>query len=86
MRRPQAFGLDQDGHWNWFIETYGHLPLYPVAPILFVVATCYLLGNALIDDSSRWPTLAIFGVIALGVPIYYLTVARTSRGAGERAG
>ena len=57
-----------------------------VAPILFVVATCYLLGNALIDDSSRWPTLAIFGVIALGVPIYYLTVARTSRGAGERAG
>jgi amino acid transporter len=51
-------------------------PLYPIAPILFVLATCYLLVNALIDPSSRWPTLAIFGVIALGVPIYYLTVGR----------
>ena len=51
-------------------------PLYPFAPILFVVATAYLLGNALIDESSRWPTLAIFGVILLGVPVYYLTVGR----------
>jgi amino acid transporter len=51
-------------------------PLYPFAPILFVVATAYLLGNALIDESSRWPTLAIFGVILVGVPLYYLTVGR----------
>ena len=51
-------------------------PLYPFAPILFVVATAYLLGNALIDESSRWPTLAIFGVILAGVPVYYLTVGR----------
>jgi len=52
-------------------------PLYPYAPILFVVATAYLLGNALIDESSRWPTLAIFGVILVGVPVYYLTVGRS---------
>ncbi len=54
-------------------------PLYPFAPILFVVASAYLLGNALIDDSSRWPTLAIFGVILVGVPVYYLTVGRRVR-------
>jgi amino acid transporter len=51
-------------------------PLYPFAPILFCVATLYLLGNALIDPAGRWPTLAIFGVIALGVPVYYLTVGK----------
>jgi APA family basic amino acid/polyamine antiporter len=54
-------------------------PLYPVAPILFVVATLYLLGNALIDPSSRWPTLAIFGVILVGIPVYYLTVGTATR-------
>jgi basic amino acid/polyamine antiporter, APA family len=54
-------------------------PLYPFTPILFVCATAYLLGNALIDPGSRWPTLAIFGIIAAGVPIYYLTVGRASR-------
>jgi len=52
-------------------------PLYPVAPVLFIVATLYLLLNALIDESSRWPTLAIFGVILLGIPIYYLTVGKS---------
>jgi amino acid transporter len=56
-------------------------PLYPVAPILFVLATAYLLGNALLDDSSRLPTLAIFGVIALGIPVYFATVGR---GPGSR--
>jgi basic amino acid/polyamine antiporter, APA family len=56
-------------------------PFYPVTPILFVLATAYLLGNALIDDSSRLPTLAIFGVIALGIPVYFATVGR---GPGSR--
>jgi APA family basic amino acid/polyamine antiporter len=54
-------------------------PLYPITPILFVLATLYLLGNALIDPSSRWPTLAVFGVILLGIPVYYGTVGRTNR-------
>jgi len=49
-------------------------PLYPIAPILFVLATLYLLVNALIDPSSRWATLAIFGVILAGIPVYYATV------------
>jgi amino acid transporter len=56
-------------------------PLYPIAPIVFVVAAAYLLANALIDDSSRVPTLAIFGVIAVGIPVYFATVGR---GPGSR--
>jgi amino acid transporter len=51
-------------------------PLYPIAPILFILAIAYLMVNALIDESSRWPTLAIFGIILLGIPVYYLTVGR----------
>jgi APA family basic amino acid/polyamine antiporter len=38
----------------------------------------YLLVNALIDPSSRWPTLAIFGVILAGIPVYYATVGRSA--------
>ena len=58
-------------------------PLYPVAPILFVLATLYLLVNALIDETSRWPTLAIFGIIILGIPVY-LPDGRTQE--AERGG
>jgi len=59
-------------------------PLYPFTPILFVLATFYLLGNALIDDSSRGPTLAVFGIILAGIPVYYLTVGRRGPGVGAR--
>jgi APA family basic amino acid/polyamine antiporter/L-type amino acid transporter 9 len=48
-----------------------------------VLATIYLLANALIDPSSRWPTLAVFGVILLGIPVYYATVGRPPRAALE---
>jgi APA family basic amino acid/polyamine antiporter len=59
-------------------------PFYPIAPILFVLATLYLLVNALIDPSSRWATLAIFGVILAGIPVYYATVGRSAaRAAAE---
>jgi len=51
-------------------------PFYPIAPIVFIIAATYLLANALIDPDSRWPTLAIFGVIAIGIPVYFLTVGR----------
>ena len=58
-------------------------PLYPIAPILFVLAALYLLVNALIDPSSRWPTLAIFGVILAGIPVYYVSVGRRASGVGR---
>lgn len=49
------------------------VPGYPVVPALFVLATIYLLSNALIDPSSRWSTAAVFGVILAGIPVYYAT-------------
>ena len=51
-------------------------PLYPIVPWMFILATVFLLGNAIVDPSSRWPTLAVLGIILLGIPVYYLTVGR----------
>jgi APA family basic amino acid/polyamine antiporter len=53
-------------------------PLYPIVPALFILATLFLLGNALLDPSSRMGTLAVLAVIVLGVPVYYATVGRSS--------
>ena len=58
------------------------VPGYPFVPALFVLATFYLLANALIDPSSRLPTAAVLGVVALGIPVYWVTVARRSGAAG----
>jgi amino acid transporter len=52
------------------------VPLYPVVPALFVLATVFLLANAIIDPSSRWPTLGVLITILVGIPVYYLTVGR----------
>jgi len=41
-----------------------------------VLASAMLLVNAVIDPSSRVPTLAVFGIIIIGIPLYYLTVGR----------
>ena len=51
-------------------------PGYPVVPALFIVSVAYLLINALIDPSSRVSTFVIFAVLLLGIPVYYLTVAK----------
>ena len=51
-------------------------PGYPLVPILFILATLYLLANAVIDPGTRWPTIAVFAVIAIGIPVYYVTVGR----------
>src|SRR6267143_880393 len=54
------------------------VPGYPVVPVVFIVATLLLLGNAIVDPSSRVATLAVLGVILLGIPIYYATLRRAS--------
>jgi amino acid transporter len=54
-------------------------PLYPIVPALFILATLFLLVNAIIDPSSRWGTLAVLGGILVGVPVYYLTVGRRAK-------
>jgi amino acid transporter len=55
------------------------VPLYPIVPALFVLATVFLLGNAIIDPSSRWATVAVLGIILLGIPVYYATVGKRGR-------
>ena len=52
---------------------------------LFVLATIYLLANAIIDPSSRWATLAVMGVTLLGIPVFYLTVGRRPTRVPSRA-
>jgi amino acid transporter len=54
------------------------VPLYPLTPILFCGATLFLLVNALVDPGQRWGTIGVLGVIALGIPVYYVTVGRRS--------
>ncbi len=61
------------------------VPGYPVVPAIFMLAVLYLLGNALMQESSRMQTLAVFGVCLTGVPLYYLTVGRR-KGADASAG
>lgn len=55
-------------------------PFYPIVPALFILATLFLLGNAIIDPTSRWPTVVVLGIILLGVPVFYLTVGRRAQG------
>jgi APA family basic amino acid/polyamine antiporter/L-type amino acid transporter 9 len=52
------------------------VPLYPLVPVVFIAGSLALIVNAVVDPEQRWGTLAALGVIALGVPIYYLTVGR----------
>jgi amino acid transporter len=54
-------------------------PLYPLTPLLFCAAILYLLINQLMDPGARMPTLAVFGVILAGIPLYYFTVGRKDR-------
>jgi basic amino acid/polyamine antiporter, APA family len=52
------------------------VPGYPIVPAIFIVATVMLLGNAIIDKVSRFPTLGVLGVILLGIPVFFLTKPR----------
>ncbi|HKG94921.1 MAG TPA: amino acid permease [Gemmatimonadaceae bacterium] len=63
-------------------------PGYPVVPALFILAVIYLLGNSLLDPSTRLGTLGVIGGILLGIPVYYFVDGRAARDAGEvsRAG
>ena len=58
------------------------VPGYPVVPALFVLATIYLLVNALVDPTTRWQTAIVLGVILLGIPVYHLTVGREASKTG----
>lgn len=69
------FPLRRRPDWNPSV----HVPLYPIVPLLFIAATLFLIVNAVMDPVARVGTLAVLGVIAAGIPVYYLTVGRRSR-------
>jgi amino acid transporter len=58
-------------------------PGYPFVPALFVASTLYLLANALVDPSSRVATAAVLGIVLLGIPVFYVTIARTQGVRGD---
>ncbi len=66
------FKLRQRPDWNPSMR----VPLYPLPPLLFCGATLFLLVNALIDPGQRWGTVGVLGIVALGIPVYYVTVGR----------
>ena len=47
---------------------------YPVVPVLFVLASLLILGNALLSHPG--PTGLAFGIILLGIPVYYAFLRR----------
>jgi amino acid transporter len=50
---------------------------YPVVPLLFVVAALIILGNALREHPGA--TGLAFGIILLGVPVYYGLIRRPAQ-------
>jgi APA family basic amino acid/polyamine antiporter len=52
---------------------------YPVVPAVFVAAAIYLVVNALMTEPV-WTSIT-FGVVLLGLPVYYLAFARTAASA-----
>ncbi|MEO7520429.1 MAG: amino acid permease [Gemmatimonas sp.] len=75
MSVGSVFALRRRPDWNPSVR----VPFYPVLPALFCLATLFLLANALIDPAQRWGTVGVLGVIALGIPVYFLTVGRAAR-------
>jgi amino acid transporter len=51
-------------------------PLFPLVPLVFIASVLYLLGNALIQADSRGPTLIVLGLVATGIPVYFVTVGK----------
>ena len=47
---------------------------YPVVPVLFVLASLVILANALREHPG--PTGLAFGIILLGIPVYYAFLRR----------
>ena len=61
------------------------LPGYPVVPALFILATIGVLGSALVDPTSRWPTIAVIAVILLGIPVFYIARPAADRRVASEA-
>jgi amino acid transporter len=42
---------------------------YPFVPLVFLLASILMLGNSVLEDTGA--TLLNFGIILLGIPVYY---------------
>ena len=62
-----------------FVTPSFRVPGYPVTPLIFIAGVVLLLGNALVDARSRGPTLFVFGIILVGIPIYLLRLKKGVR-------
>lgn len=51
-------------------------PLYPIVPIVFILAVIFLLANSLYDPAERWGTMGIIVAILAGVPVYWIFFGR----------
>lgn len=51
-------------------------PLFPLTPVVFIVATIFLLANAIIDSAARIPTMITLGILLTGAPIYQVLFTR----------
>ncbi|MBY0493670.1 MAG: amino acid permease [Cyanobacteria bacterium] len=52
---------------------------YPVVPAVFIAAAIYLVVNSLMADPT-WRTIGTFGVVLLGLPVYYLFFRTSATG------
>jgi len=50
------------------------VPFYPVIPVVFLLASAWLLTDALVRNTG--PTLFGFAIIASGIPVYYFWKGR----------
>lgn len=56
---------------------------YPVVPLVFLIASVGILGNSLVEQPG--PTVVGFGIMAAGVPVYYIWRGRGGRVAGRHS-
>jgi amino acid transporter len=52
---------------------------YPITPLLFIAVAFYLLAAAFINADARIPTAGVFGVILIGIPIYWIIIRERSQ-------
>jgi APA family basic amino acid/polyamine antiporter len=53
------------------------IPLYPTAPLLFIVSSLAIVANSLVADPKASATG--LGLVLLGLPVYFLWLRRTAR-------
>jgi len=53
-------------------------PGYPIVPLLFLGTCIWLLANAVMNPDSRWGAVAVLGIVAAGIPVYWIAFRKRS--------